>query len=142
MDLLFNGSNYLVLPFWLLMIFLPGWRWTRVILSSPFVAIAPALLYAILVVPRLWQLLPAVARPDLQTIMGLLGSSEGATIAWLHFLAFDLFVGRWIYLDAHKHKISTWLVSPLLVLTLLFGPMGFLLYLMVRLVNNPMKHEQ
>lgn len=68
--------------------------------------------------------------------MTLLGSSTGATIAWIHFLAFDLLVGRWIYLDAEERQISTWLMLPALFLTLMLGPTGFLLYLAVRSFTN------
>jgi hypothetical protein len=50
----------------------------------------------------------------------------------VHFLAFDLFVGRWIYLDSQERRISAWLVAPVLFLTLMLGPAGFLLYLAVR----------
>jgi hypothetical protein len=59
----------------------------------------------------------------------------GATIAWVHFLAFDLFVARWIYLDSRERQVSPWLLAPLLFLTLMLGPAGFLLYLAVRSVS-------
>jgi hypothetical protein len=61
-----------------------------------------------------------------------MGSPAGATIAWVHFLAFDLFVGRWIYLDSQQRRISAWLMAPVLFLTLMLGPVGFLFYLIVR----------
>jgi hypothetical protein len=62
----------------------------------------------------------------------MLGSPEGATVAWVHFLAFDLFVGRWIYLDARTRELPWWATSPLLFLTLMLGPIGLLAYLLVR----------
>ena len=92
----------------------------------------PAALYAALVLPRLGEIWPAVSRPTLNGVMTLLGSPAGATIAWVHFLAFDLFVGRWIYLDSQERRISPWLMAPVLFLTLMLGPAGFLVYLMVR----------
>jgi hypothetical protein len=55
-----------------------------------------------------------------------------ATLAWAHFLAFDLFVGRWIYLDSRERGSSAGLVAPALLLTLMLGPIGFLLYLALR----------
>src|SRR5215475_9734399 len=133
MDTLFKISNLLVLPFWALMIAAPRWGWTRRIIRSPFVIAAPAGVYLALVVPRLSEIWPAVARPTLGGIAVLLGSHAGATIAWFHFLAFDLFVGRWIYLEAQQRRMSAWLVSPVLFLTLMIGPVGFLLYLVIRL---------
>src|SRR6266705_1385331 len=132
MTLLFRLSNMLVLPFWAVMILLPRWRWTGRIMRSPFVSAAPALLYAALVLPRLGAIWPAIARPTLPGIATLLGSPEGATIAWVHFLAFDLFVGRWIYLDSQERRLSAWVTAPALFLTVMLGPMGFLLYLIIR----------
>jgi len=134
--LLFRLSNLLVLPFWGLLILLPHWRWTGRIMRSPFVSALPALLYAVLVLPRLGTIWPAIARPTLTGIATLLGSPEGATIAWVHFLAFDLFVGRWIYLDSQERRLSALLTSPVLFLTLMLGPLGFLIYLVIRVVAS------
>jgi hypothetical protein len=131
---LFRLSNLLMLPLWALMILAPRWRWTTRIMQSPLVSAAPAILYAALVVPRLGEIWPAVSRPSLKGVVALLGSPAGATIAWVHFLAFDLFVGRWIYLDSHERRVSAWLMAPVLFLALMLGPAGFLLYLVVRSV--------
>ena len=134
MGVLFRVSNVLVLPLWALMILAPLWRWTMRIMRSPLVSAAPAILYAALVLPRLDEIWPAVSRPTLNGVAALLGSPAGATIAWVHFLAFDLFVGRWIYLDSQERRVSAWLMAPVLFLTLMLGPAGFLLYLVVRSV--------
>ena len=132
MGLLFRLSNVLVLPVWALMILLPRWRWTTRIMRSPLVSAAPAALYGALVLPRLGEIWPAVSRPTLGGVATLLGSPAGASIAWVHFLAFDLFVGRWIYLDSQERGVRAWLMAPILFLTLMLGPVGFLLYLIMR----------
>jgi len=129
---IFRLSNLMALPFWALMILLPRWRWTTRIMRSPLVSAAPAGLYAVLVLPRLGEIWPAVSRPTLSGVAALLGSPAGATIAWVHFLAFDLFVGRWIYLDSQERRVSSWLMAPVLFLTLMLGPGGFLFYLIIR----------
>lgn len=132
MSAIFRMSSLLVLPFWALMIVLPRWRWTTRITRSPLISVAPALLYIALVTPRIEQIWPAVFRPTLNGIAFLLSSPAGATIAWTHFLAFDLFVGRWIYLDSQQRHISAWMMAPVLYLTLMLGPLGFALYLGIR----------
>jgi hypothetical protein len=129
MDTIFQLSNLLVMPFWLLMILLPHWRWTQRIMASLWTIVPAALLYAILVLPDFFGLLGELASPTLGSIATLLGTPAGATIGWVHFLAFDLFVGRWAYLDSRTHGFSAWLVSPILFFVLLFGPLGLLLYL-------------
>jgi hypothetical protein len=131
-ETLFQISNILVLPFWLVMIALPHWRWTQRIIASPWIAAPTALIYAILVLPSAATLLPALAQPTLAGIAALLGTPEAAAIAWAHFLTFDLLTGRWAYLDSRARKISAWVMAPILLLTFLLGPLGFLLYLLVR----------
>ena len=134
METLFSLSNLLIMPFWALMILLPHWRWTQRIMRSPLVSVAPALVYAALVLPQAGALLVALARPTLGGVAALLGTPAGAMIGWAHFLAFDLFVGRWAYLDSRERQISAWLMAPILFLILMLGPLGFLIYLATRAV--------
>ncbi len=135
MTTLFSLSSLLVMPFWILMIFLPHWQWTKRILTSVWVSSLAALLYVILVIPQLPQVFPAVLNPNLDTIATLLGTAQGATLAWVHFLAFDLFVARWVYLDSQTRRLSSWLVSPILFFVLMLGPLGFFAYLLIRQVR-------
>ncbi len=133
---IFSASFLLVAPFWVLLIFLPNWTWTERIIRSPWIAAPAALLYAVLVLPSFMGVLTAVANPDLAGIRALLGTPAGATIGWVHFLAFDLFVGRWLYLDSRERGLSPWLVSPVLLLTLMLAPIGFLVYLLARAAHT------
>jgi len=132
-ETIFGLGSLLVLPFWALMIALPRRRWIERIARSPWIAAPPALLYAALVFPRLGvtgSFGSAVA------VAALLGRVEGATVAWLHFLAFDLLVRRWVFLDARERGISSLFLAPVLLLTFLLGPLGFLLYLVARAVSG------
>jgi hypothetical protein len=132
METIFQLSNLLVVPFWLLMILLPHWSWTKRIMASLWTVVPAALLYALLVTPNFLALFGELASPSLGSIAALLGTPEGAMIGWVHFLAFDLFVGRWAYLDSRQHGFTAWLVSPILFFVFMFGPLGLLLYLGVR----------
>jgi Domain of unknown function (DUF4281) len=132
METIFSLSSLSAIPFWLLMIFAPRWIWTRKVLGSPFVILPAAILYIVLVFPNIVSSFPTLANPKLETIQTLLGSSAGATISWVHFLAFDLFVGRWAYLDSLERKIHPLVMAPILFLILMFGPLGFVLYLGTR----------
>ena len=130
----FELSNLLILPFWILMVLVPTWSITRRIMASPWIAAPPALLYLLTLLPVATMVLPEVVNPVQSRIMSLLGTPTGTTLAWTHFVAFDLFVGRWIYCDSRSRSYSPWWVSPLLVLTLLIGPVGLLTYLAARSV--------
>jgi Domain of unknown function (DUF4281) len=132
MPALFALANSLVLPLWALMIFAPRARLTARVLESTAIVLPPIAVYALLVLPNLPSLLPIVARPELGAVAALLGSPAGAAAAWAHFLAFDLWVGRFIVLDARERRIPTPLLSAILVLSLLLGPLGLLAYLALR----------
>jgi len=60
---------------------------------------------------------------------------------WLHYLAFDLLVGRWESQDAESRGLSPWLMVPCLLLTFMFGPAGWLLYMSLRNVIRPRLHN-
>jgi hypothetical protein len=136
-ETIFSLGNLVILPFWVLMIFAPRWEWTRRIMGSAWVAAPPAVLY----VAMFGALLMGVggglafdfgAFGSAAGVAALLGDPFGATVGWMHFLAFDLFVGRWIYLDSQARGLSPWLVGPILFFTLMAGPVGFLAYLVVQ----------
>ena len=55
-----------------------------------------------------------------------------AAAAWVHYLAIDLLAGTWIKKNSFRHGINHWLVILCLLLTLCFGPLGVLVYLIVR----------
>ncbi len=129
---LFELSNLVILPFWLLMVLLPHWGGTRTLVSSPWIVVPPALIYVVALWPVAGAVLPAVMQPQLADVARLLGTPTGATIAWAHFVALDLFVGRWVYLDSRARGFSAWWVSPVLVVCLLLCPAGLLLYLAFR----------
>ena len=70
----------------------------------------------------------------LANVMLLFDTPGTALAGWVHFLAFDLFVGAWIVRDAERHGFYHLVTWPSLVLTFLFGPIGLLLHLSQRAV--------
>ena len=55
---------------------------------------------------------------------------------WMHYLAFDLFVGAWIAGETERAGLSRLVLIPVLPLTFMFGPAGFLLFHVVRLIRR------
>jgi len=129
---LFGLTFAVAAPFWALMILLPGWSWTRRIIASPLIVLPVVLIYALLVIPAFGEVLPAVANPTLGGVRELLGSANGAAAGWAHMIAFDLFVGRWSWLDSRERGVPALVMAPVLLLTILLGPLGLLVYLLVR----------
>ncbi|NEQ85177.1 MAG: DUF4281 domain-containing protein, partial [Moorea sp. SIO2I5] len=117
---LFNIANIFVLPFWLLMIFLPNWGITRRVMESylPYVALAGLYIYLFInsITPESAQ---AISSTQLADIAPFFSDETAVATAWIHFLVLDLFVGRWIYWQGQQAGI--WTIHSL-VLCLFAGP--------------------
>ncbi len=59
----------------------------------------------------------------------LLFTSDWAALAgWVHYLAFDLFIGAWIARRVMQQGLPRWTLLLVLPATFLFGPIGLLLF--------------
>lgn len=68
----------------------------------------------------------------LAQVMALFTNKWVTLGGWVHYLAFDLFVGAWIVEQGQKQGLALWRVLPALPLTFLFGPAGLLLFTALR----------
>ncbi|TCJ93225.1 ABA4-like family protein [Nocardia alba] len=132
MSTLFDLSFFVTVPFWALMIFAPTWRWTRTIISSPWIVLVPLVIWAIVAVPVLGAIWSLVTSPSLSAITEAAADPAVLTTLWAQIIAWDLFLGRWIYLDSRARDIHPLLMGPLLVATILLSPIAFPIYLLVR----------
>ncbi len=138
LDTLFEITFPLVVPFWALMIFAPTWSVTHRISSSPLIVLPPLAVYLALAVPRFSGLWEAVSQTDLGVLTAFFGQPAGAAILWAHVIAFDLFIGRWMYLDSRERGVHPLVMGPVLLLTILLSPIGLMVYLAIRsLVPRP-----
>ncbi|UQS25143.1 DUF4281 domain-containing protein [Amycolatopsis thermalba] len=136
---LFQITFYLAAPFWALMILAPGWSGTRRVIASPWIVLPPLVIYTVFAIGDFGTLWAVVSRPDLETLRAFLGTPEGAAAIWAHLIAFDLFIGRWMYFDARERDVRHAFLAPILVLTILLSPFGLLAYLAVRSARSPQR---
>lgn len=129
---LFTVTFYLAAPFWALMILAPGWSWTRRIVSSPLIVAPCLVVYGILAVPVFGELWSTFTQPTLDGVRALVSSDAGTAIVWAQVIAWDLFLGRWMYLDSRERRISPFAMAPVLVFTILLSPFGLAAYLLLR----------
>ena len=128
---LFRLNAVVALPCWLLLLVAPRWRLSQ--LLATFVApILIAVLYIFLLVSH--KIPPGSGFGSLSQVSVLFRSPFALLAGWIHYVAFDLFIGAWQTRDAKRVGISQWLVAPCLLLTLLFGPVGLALYLLSKLI--------
>lgn len=116
---------------WLLVIFLPRWKYTRFAVLSGTIPLLLSVAYLILIVVFFGSAEGGFG--SLADVMKLFTNEWVVLAGWIHYLAFDLFVGSWEVKDAQVNGISHWLVIPCLILTFMLGPVGFLLYNIIRL---------
>jgi hypothetical protein len=69
---------------------------------------------------------------SLDEVQRLFTQAPVALAGWVHYLAFDLFVGAWIARTARAEGIAHWMVIPCLIPTFLFGPAGLLAFAILR----------
>ena len=100
-DLLFAICNYGVLPAWLLLVLAPRWSGTQWVVHSMFIPILLGTVYA-------FALATAPEPPEgasfgsLRGVMLFFTVPESALAGWVHYLAFDLFIGAWEVRDAQR----------------------------------------
>ena len=69
---------------------------------------------------------------NLPGLRALFMSDGGIVLGWTHYLAFDLFVGLWIARDADAKGFGRVIQLPVLFFTLMAGPIGLLIWLVIR----------
>ena len=134
-ELLFSICNRAILPAWLLLVFAPSWQWTQRLIFHAWI---PALLgvcyiYCFYVA---WPLPEGAGFGSLEQVMTFFTVPFAVVAGWIHYLAFDLFIGAWQVRDARRQGISHLLVIPCLFLTFMAGPVGLLLYFCIRLASK------
>ncbi len=135
-ELIFSLSSILVMPGWLLLVFAPSWRWTTRLITSVLIPFALGIVYFGLFVSQANVMPEGGGFGSAAEVAILFSNPYLLTGGWIHYLAFDLFVGSWEVRDSKKQGIHHFLVVPCLLLTFLLGPTGLLLYLSIRFVKT------
>lgn len=128
-DQLFSIANFVVLPGWLLLAVAPRWRWTQRI-TAVALPLALASLYLALLILHFSK--NSGGFGSLAEVSKLFANPYLLLAGWIHYLAFDLFIGSWEVRDSERLRIAHAYVVPCLLLTFLFGPVGLLTWFLIR----------
>ncbi|TGE06598.1 ABA4-like family protein [Hymenobacter fodinae] len=137
-DPLFSLANTVALLGWGLLLVVPRWRVTQVVVLNGALPILLAVAYALLIGSH--YLGPHASEGgfnSLAEVAALFRDPWGLLAGWVHYLCFDLGIGIWESLDARRRGVPHLLLVPCLLLTFLFGPVGLLLYSVVRRFYHP-----
>ncbi|HEY9738466.1 MAG TPA: ABA4-like family protein [Trichocoleus sp.] len=131
LETLFTGANLFVLPFWALMVLLPNLKLTRWVMKSylPYAALAGLYLFLFVTSLNNVEGIDALSNPNLKLadLAALFANPHVTATGWVHYLVFDLFVGRWIYWQGQESGVFT---RHSLALCLFAGPLGLLSHLL------------
>jgi hypothetical protein len=133
-DAIFSILNLIAMGGWILLIALPRFRVVADLITAAIVPGLFALAYAAILVTKWGQ--GDGGFSSLTGVAQLFANPWLLLAGWAHYLAFDLLVGSWEVRDARSRGIPHLLVVPCLLLTFLFGPVGWLLYIALRAVRG------
>lgn len=131
----FSVANTTALLMWILLIFLPKWKVTEVLMRYRIVPIVLSLGY-IIYIGRAIQTGGMLDFGSLESVQILFAEPSAALAGWIHFLAFDLLVGMWIMDQNKKEGVPHVLLVPCLLGAFMFGPIGFLLFMMIKTIRK------
>ena len=123
-------SSIVIVPIWGLMWFLPRHELTKRFVGDLRWSILPLLVsYAVLALPHAPDiLLTFISKmPTPEIVVGLFDNENMIVLAWLHMLAFDVFVGRYVWLRMLAADRPMYVSTPILFLCMMMAPLGFLL---------------
>ena len=132
-------TNFGILPFWLMLIIIPNSRFTQFFVNSIILPLILSTIYiyifyqAILLDEPIFDILKIYL--NLDNLYTVFATESFLLIFWLHFISLNLFLGSWVSRDGVKYNMSRGLVSVPLVLVYFTGPLGLVLYWIIRVFH-------
>ena len=129
-------TNFGILPFWLMLIILPNSKFTQFFVNSIILPLILSTIYIfiiyliILLDESIFDVFKLYL--SLDNLYTVFATESFLLVFWLHFLALNLFLGSWISREGIKYNIPRSLVFTPLILVYLTGPLGLVLYWLIR----------
>lgn len=132
-DAIFKVVTVGIVPFWLLLILFPKWKWTERIVNTIWI---PSVLAAFYIYCQMAdaEAPPGAGLTSLEGIRLLFSSEYSMLAAWIHFVVIDFFIGVWEVRDATRNGIKHRWVVPSLVGTFAMAPIGLAFYLIAKAI--------
>lgn len=133
----FKIANNTAMLGWLMLLIVPKWKYTIPTVVS-FIIFFLSISYTFIIIKAFPFIKPDVFS-SLSTIRNLFANDTALLAGWIHYLAFDLFVGVYIVKEAHKFEINRLIVIILLPLTFIFGPIGYVAFQIIKTIKAQIK---
>ena len=136
-ETLYIWVNLGVLPFWLILVFFPTSNLSKYFVTSIFPIILLSGSYVFALYKSYLGSYDFLSNFELylsiSNLSNLFTSDLFLMIFWIHFVSINLFVGGWIVKDSQKFLINKYLTALPLIITYLIGPLGILIYWLIRI---------
>ncbi len=129
-DTVFSIASSTAMAGWMLLILAPRWDVLVAFIRLGLIG-ALSLTYAVLVFVYFFRV-EGGGFGSIAEVRALFTSDPVLVAGWVHYLAFDLFIGTWIAVEADRRGYNRLLQAPMLVATFMFGPLGLLLFYLTR----------
>jgi hypothetical protein len=127
---IFSLGNTCILIGWILLIFLPNWKYTQASILNGLIVLF-AVVYTYLILKDFGDF-RADSFSSLANVKALFQNDNAVAAGWFHYLAFDLFVGAYIVRKSISLGISRVFYTLALPFTFMFGPMGYLMFFIIK----------
>ena len=130
-------TNFGLLPFWLMLIIIPNSKVTQIFINSVILPLILSTAYvyviyqSVLLDEPIFDIFKLYL--NLDNLYTVFATESFLLVFWLHFLTLNLFLGSWVSRDGVKHNISRSLVFFPLILIYFTGPLGLVLYWLIRI---------
>jgi hypothetical protein len=136
-EILYYWVNFGVLPFWLILIFFPQSNLCRYFVTSIFPILLLSGAYIFMLYKSYLSSYEFLINFDLylsiSNLSNLFSNETFLMLFWIHFVSINLFTGGWIVKDSQKFGINKIILFLPLLITYLIGPLGILVYWIVRI---------
>ena len=136
-EMIYLWLNIGILPFWFTLIIFPQSQISRVFITSVFPIFILGLVYTYLLYIAYLNgydfLQNFKLYLGLSEVLNLFENQSFLILFWTHFLAINLFCGGWIVNDSQMFGMNKLLVSFPLIITYLIGPIGIVIYWIIRI---------
>ena len=136
---IYMWTSFGILPFWIMLIIIPNSKVTQFFVNSIILPLilSTAYIYVIYQTVLLDEPISDIIRfyLSLDSLYTVFATESFLLIFWLHFVALNLFLGSWISRDGIKYNISRNLIFVPLILVYFTGPLGLVLYWIIRVFH-------
>ena len=136
-EMIYLWLSFGVLPFWFLLIFFPQSKVCGIFATSifPFIVLGAVYIYLLyyFFIDGYDFLQNFELYLGIYNLANLFENEAFLILFWTHFLTINLFCAAWIVRDSQKYFMSKYLNILPLVVTYFVGPVGIVLYWIIRI---------